>query len=97
MELLFILGLPILTAILSLVPTKNRHLTAALTIFSTLLVFITTVLVALKLNSNPKVVAVQDWLECDAFGGLLLVIVSFVGLTAVSRHLIAFKSAGDMN
>ncbi len=82
MEIFCILGIPLLTAVVSLFPVKNRNFTAALTIFASLLVFAASWFVVLKVSGGVPIVAVKDWLECDAFGGLLLLLVSFVGFTA---------------
>ncbi|MGC8905821.1 MAG: proton-conducting transporter membrane subunit [Desulfomonilaceae bacterium] len=82
MELFYILGLPLLTAVLSLFPAKNRNFPAALTIGAALLVLAASWLVVLEVSAGAPVIAVKDWLECDAFGGLLLLLVSFVGFTA---------------
>jgi len=82
MELFYVLGLPLLTAFLSLLPAKNRNFPAALTILDALLVLAASWLVVLKVSGGAPVIAVKDWLECDAFGGLLLLLVSFVGFTA---------------
>jgi hydrogenase-4 component F len=82
MELIYILLIPVVVAALSLFPTKGRDFAPLTTITGTAAVFIASLHTALKASAGSDVVAVEGWLACDAFGGLLLLLVSFVGLTA---------------
>lgn len=82
MELIYILVIPVVAAALSLFPTKDRSFAPLTTILGALVVFIASMHTALKASTGTDVVAIRGWLACDAFGGLLLLLVSFVGLTA---------------
>jgi hydrogenase-4 component F len=82
MELTCILLIPVAAAVLSVFPTKSRNFAGLTTIMGTLLIFIGTLHVALKASAGSEVAALGGWLVCDALGGLLLLLVSFVGLTA---------------
>ncbi len=82
MELIYILLVPVVAAALSWIPTKVRSLAPLTTILGTVVVFIASLHAALKTSAGHNVVAIKGWIACDALGGLLLLLVSFVGLTA---------------
>jgi hydrogenase-4 component F len=82
MELILILAIPFLVAGLSLIPIKGRWFPASATVFGAVAIFAASVHTALKTSHGTNVVAIEDWLSCDAFSALLLLLVSFVGLTA---------------
>src|SRR5208283_375637 len=82
MELIYIIVIPVVAAALSLFPTKGRSFAPLTTILGTVAVFIASFHTALKASTGTDVVAIKGWLACDAFGSLLLLLVSFVGLTA---------------
>jgi hydrogenase-4 component F len=82
MELISVLVIPVLVACLSLIPIKSRNFAPLTTVIGTLAVFIISVHTALKASTGIDVVAIKGWLACDGFGGLILLLVSFVGLTA---------------
>ncbi len=82
MELIYILLVPVVVAVLSRIPTKSRSFAPLTTILGTVVVFIASLHTALKTSAGNNVVAIKGWIACDAFGALLLLLVSFVGLTA---------------
>jgi hydrogenase-4 component F len=82
MKLLYILAIPALTAGISLIPTRKPKLAAGATILGTLSVFILSLNVAWDLGHGVNIPGIRDWLSCDGLSALILLLVSFVGLTA---------------
>jgi hydrogenase-4 component F len=82
MELIYVLVLPLLCAGFSTIPTKRLWYPALTTIVGTSVIFIVSLNVALIASAGTEVVAIKGWLSCDAFGALLLLLVSFVGMTS---------------
>ncbi len=82
MELIFILVIPVCAAGLTLIPIKGRGFPALMTILGTAAVFVVSVHTALRAATGTDVVAIDGWLSCDAFGALLLLLVSSIGLIA---------------
>lgn len=81
MELIYILLISIFAAALSLLPV-GRRFAPAVTLLGTLAVFLLSLRVALATITGGEVVAARDWLSCDSFSALILLLVSFVGLAA---------------
>lgn len=81
MELLYILGIPLLAAVGSLIP-RGRLLAPGITLISSLSVLILSLHTALDMIMIKEVVAIPDWLSCDSFGALILVLVALVGFAA---------------
>jgi len=71
-----------LAAGLSLIPTTSRGFAPLTTVFGTAVTLMIAVNIALKASTGAQVVAIDGWVSCDSFGALLLLLVSFVGLTA---------------
>jgi hydrogenase-4 component F len=82
MELISILVIPIFVAGLSLIPIKGRNFAPFTTVLGTVVVFLASVHVAVRVSTGTEVMAIEEWLSCDSLGALLLMLVSFVGLTA---------------
>ena len=81
MELLFILCIPILAAAVSLIPITNL-LAPAITLISSVSVLILSFQTALSTTTAKEVMAIPDWISCDSFGALILVLVALVGFAA---------------
>ena len=81
MELLYILCVPLLAAIGSLIP-RGRILAPGITLISSTSVLILSVETALHTISSREVVAVPGWISCDSFGALIIVLVALVGFAA---------------
>jgi hydrogenase-4 component F len=81
MELVYILIISLLAAVLSLVPVGKRF-APGVTVLGMLAVFLLSMRVALATTQGGEFIAVRDYLECNSFSALILVLVAFVGLTA---------------
>jgi len=81
MELIYILLISIVAAALSLLPV-GRRFAPAVTLLGTLAVFLLSLRTALATARGGELIAVRDWLSCDSFSALILLLVAFVGLTA---------------
>jgi hydrogenase-4 component F len=81
MELVYILIISLLAAVLSLVPMGKRF-APGVTLLGMLAVFLLSLRVALATTQGGVFIAVKDYLECNSFSALILVLVAFVGLTA---------------
>jgi hydrogenase-4 component F len=81
MEIFYIIGIPILAAGVSLIPL-GRILAPGITLVSALSVLILSLHTAWGTTMNKEVVAIPNWLACDSFGALIIVLVAFVGFAA---------------
>jgi hydrogenase-4 component F len=81
MKLLYILCIPLLATVGSLIPA-GRILAPGITLISALCVLTLSVQTALSTTTAKDVVAIPDWLSCDSFGALILLLVAFVGFAA---------------
>jgi hydrogenase-4 component F len=81
MELIYILIINLLAAALSLLPV-GRRFAPAVTILASLAVFLVALKTALAAVGGGMIIAVPDYLECDSFSALILLLVAFVGLNA---------------
>ena len=81
MELIYILIISTLAAAFSLIPV-GRRFAPAVTVLGTLAVFLLSLRVALATTTGGELTAVRDYLSCDSFSALILVLVAFIGLTA---------------
>jgi hydrogenase-4 component F len=81
MELLYILIIAALAAVLSLLPLGKRF-APVVTVLGSLAVFLLSLRTALATAAGGELVAVQDWLSCNSFSALILLLVSFIGLAA---------------
>lgn len=82
MELLYILAIPLFSAGVSFVRTSTQKIAAGATVLASLAVFILSCRVAWRLGHGSEVSAITGWVSCDAFSALILLLVSFVGLTS---------------
>ncbi len=81
MELLYILCVPLMAAVGSLIP-RGRILAPAITLVSSMSVLILSFQTALRTTTIKEVIAIPDWISCDSFGALILVLVALVGFAA---------------
>jgi hydrogenase-4 component F len=81
MELAAILILPLIACALSLSPAGPR-IAAPVTLVSSAAVLALSVATALAASRLGRIDALGEWLTCDGLGGLVLVLVAFVALTA---------------
>jgi len=81
MELIYILLISLSAAALSLIPV-GRRFAPGVTILGSLAIFLLSLRTALATAAGGEVIAVRDYLSCDSFSGLILLLVAFVGLTA---------------
>jgi hydrogenase-4 component F len=81
MDLLYILIITTLVSGASLIPV-GRKFAPAVTCLGSLAAFVLSVHAASKTLNGGEVVATKDWLSCDSFGALILLLVAFVGLAA---------------
>lgn len=81
MELIYILVISLLAAVLSLVPVGKRF-APGVTVLGSLVVFLLSLRAALATTKGGELIAVRDYLACNSFSALILVLVAFVGLTA---------------
>jgi len=82
MMLAAILVLPLLTAVLCWIPAIGKRAAAPLTLASSLALLALSGWVVHRVIESGRVVAVSGWLEVDALGVLILVLVTAVGVTA---------------
>jgi hydrogenase-4 component F len=80
MELLIMLSILALTAGLCLIPTERSGFAPGITVLSGIAVLVLAIRVALVASRGSGVVAIRDWLACDSFGALILLLVSYVGV-----------------
>ena len=81
MELLYILCIPLLAAACSLAPGPVV-LAPGITLVSSISVLALSFETALKATTAKEVIAIPDWVSCDSFGALILVLVALVGFAA---------------
>jgi hydrogenase-4 component F len=81
MELLFILIISALAAALSLIPVGKRF-APLVTLVASVAVFLLSIQAALATLNGSEVVAIRDWIACNSLSALILLLVSFIGMTA---------------
>ena len=81
MAMLWILVLPALAALASLLPL-DRRFGAVATIVASLAGTILSAMLVARVVSEGPVTAIADWIACDALSAAILLLVSFVGLAA---------------
>lgn len=81
MELLIILVIAAAASVISLFPA-GRKLAPAVTVLGSLAILVLSVRTAFLTLSGQDVTAVPDWVSCDSFGALILLLVAFVGFSA---------------
>ena len=82
MILAAILVLPLLTAVLCWIPAIGKRVAGALTLVSSLILLALSVVAVLQVIETGRVQAVRGWLEVDALGVLILLLVTAVAVTA---------------
>jgi len=84
MELLTIFLIPLLAAVASLLPLGKSRFPAGVTLAGTLTVFIISLHTVFTLGpaAGRGVPGVYSWIFCDSLSGLILLLISFVGLAA---------------
>ncbi|NOY68844.1 MAG: hydrogenase 4 subunit F [Deltaproteobacteria bacterium] len=94
MELLIILLIPLVAAVLSLIHTKKGKFAAAMTIIAAFSVFILSLHIAIYPHSGmaQNTPGIKGWLSCNPLSALILLLISFVGLTA---SIFSFGYIGD--
>lgn len=81
MELLYILCIPLLAALCSLIP-GSRMVAPGVTLISSTSVLILSLQTALRTTTAKEVLAIPNWISCDSFGALILVLVALIGFAA---------------
>ncbi|HUL29208.1 MAG TPA: proton-conducting transporter membrane subunit [Thermodesulfobacteriota bacterium] len=81
MELIYILIIPALAGVLSLIPAGKKF-APAVTILGALAVLIFSIRASFRAASGVEVVAVENWISSDSLSALVLLLVAFVGFTA---------------
>jgi hydrogenase-4 component F len=82
MALLYILAIPLISAGLSMIPTKTQTTAAGATVLGALAIFALAWKAAWGLGHGIAIPGITGWLSCDGFSALILLLVSFVGLAA---------------
>jgi hydrogenase-4 component F len=82
MELIWILIIPALAGVLSLVPVGKGRFAAGTTIIGAVAVFILSTHVALTNVEAGGIVAIRNWLSSNSLGVLILLLVAFTNMTA---------------
>ena len=97
MELIVMLVLLAVTAGLCLVPAKKITFAAGITVVNGIIVLVIATHVALIVSGGVKVTAIQNWLSCDSFGALILLLVSYIGVgtSIFSRDHMASPDSAD--
>ncbi len=80
MDLLYMLVIPAVAAALSLIPCRRSGFPAVVTILGGVAMLYCALQVAAASAAGARVVAVPNWLGCDSFGALVLLLVAYVGL-----------------
>jgi hydrogenase-4 component F len=80
-ELLYILGIPVLAGACSLMPGPGI-LAPGITLISSVSVLILSIKTALNTTTVKEVIAIPHWVSCDSFGALILVLVALVGFAS---------------
>lgn len=86
MTLVAILVLPLLASILCWTPAVGRKAVSALTMLSSLALLGLSVFATQQVIAHGRVVAIPGWIEMDALGALILLLVTAVGVTALRFH-----------
>ena len=81
MDLIFILIIPLIAAALSLVPAGKKF-APGVTVAGAVAVFILALRTAFGVAAGTELTAVRNWISADGLGALIILLVSFVGLTA---------------
>lgn len=82
MIVLAILLLPLVAAVLCWISAIGRRAAAPITMMTCLILFALSARVVFRVIAFGKVVAVPDWIEVDALGALILLLVATVGVMA---------------
>jgi formate hydrogenlyase subunit 3/multisubunit Na+/H+ antiporter MnhD subunit len=95
MVLILMLLILAVTAGLCLIPTRRRAFAPGVTVLGGVAVLVLATRVALIASGGVAVVAIRNWLSCDSFGALILLLVSYVGLgTSIFSWGYMQRSAG---
>lgn len=98
MDLFFVLGIPLLASAMALLPL-GRSWASSITLTASLILLLLSLKIALDASMGLETIAIPDWVSCDSFGALILLLVAFVGFSAAifSRGYIArIVSIGDL-
>lgn len=82
MILIAILVLPLIAAILCWIAAIGKRVAAPVTMMTCLILLALAVRVAFQVNAYGRVVGVPGWIEVDALGTLILLLVTVVGALA---------------
>lgn len=82
MTVIAVLLLPLVAAVLCWIPPVGKRAAGSITLVASLALFVVGLRVAAQVLVLNKVVTAPGWLEVDAFGALILVLVVGVGLLA---------------
>jgi hydrogenase-4 component F len=80
--LVAILILPLLASVLCWTPKVGRRVASELTMVTSLLLFALSVIATHRVIARGPIVAIPGWLELDALGALILLLVTAVAVTA---------------
>lgn len=94
MILIYILIIPLVAAVLEVLP-PGRRVSGVASITSSLLVFLLSIKVSITASEGTVVTAINGWISCDSLSALILLLIGFVGLLSslfswgyMERHLI---------
>lgn len=81
MEIILILVIPALISAICLIPF-GASLAAGASLAGNLVVLVLSIETAVRLLAMPEIPVINDWIACDSFGALILVLTAFVGFAA---------------
>ncbi len=81
MSLFVVLLLPLIAVLLSILPLEKRF-APIITLATQITIFVLAVCMSLQVSAGRSVVALAHWLELDGLSALVLLLVTFVSLTA---------------
>jgi hydrogenase-4 component F len=82
MQLIVLLFVPLLASAAELIPWKSEESPGRLTVVVNAIQFFLAVWVGANILQGQTVVGLRDWITCNAFDAVMLLTITFVGLTS---------------